>query len=608
VDATPEVKEKARGPVDAPPADGAAGEKRRVLTDKQADLLTQERRLLGALGAAIAPLEPDPADQDALRQAGLDLDELFLLVIVGEFNAGKSAVINALLGKRFLDEGVTPTTSLVTLLRHGDTAASQETREGLLERTYPAEFLREITIVDTPGTNAIIRTHEQLTRRFVPRSDLVLFVTSADRPFTESERAFLETIREWGKQVIIILNKIDRLDTPQDLDRIIAFISEHAKALLGFEPRIFPISARLALQGKQLFVESGPRAAQVLQASRFPHLETYIFATLDEAGRIRLKLLTPLGVAERVVRRYRQAVAERVTLLAEDARTMQHIEEQMAVYQKDMREQFAHRLHEIENIIYELRERGEAFLDDTIRITRIFDLFNADRIRGEFEREVVSDSAERIDQAVDNLIDWMVDHELRLWQDVQEYLQQRQATRGREEQMVGRIGRQFEYNRAALLQSVGAQAHKVVESYDRERESEQLAADMQSAVVATAGVAGVAAIGAIIALMTQIALVDVTGVTAAVVGGSIALFLLPAKKRQAKAAFNEKIGALRDQLNRAMTNQFEVEMRRSIERVQEAIAPYTRFVQAENTKVRQAETELARLDESFAALRRRIEG
>jgi hypothetical protein len=82
----------------------------RVLTAKQNDLLTQERRLLGALGAAITPLEPDPTDLGALRQAGLDLDELFLLVIVGEFNAGKSAFINALLGTPFLEEGVTPTT------------------------------------------------------------------------------------------------------------------------------------------------------------------------------------------------------------------------------------------------------------------------------------------------------------------------------------------------------------------------------------------------------------------------------------------------------------------------------------------------------------------
>ncbi len=174
-----------------PPEESAPARGSAVLSPAQQATLTAERRLLGALGAAISPLEPDPADLAALRQAGLDLDELFLLVIAGEFNAGKSAFINALLGTRFLTEGVTPTTAAVTLLRYGDEAAERETTEGLIERTFPADFLRDITVVDTPGTNAIIRRHEQLTRHFVPRADLVLFVTSADRPFTESERAFL---------------------------------------------------------------------------------------------------------------------------------------------------------------------------------------------------------------------------------------------------------------------------------------------------------------------------------------------------------------------------------------------------------------------------------
>src|SRR5438105_1122182 len=123
-----------------------------VLTPAQQETLTQERRLLGALGAAITPLEPDPADLGALRQAGLDLDELFLLVIAGEFNAGKSAFINALLGARFLPEGVTPTTAAVTLLRYGDAPAEHATADGLVEQDYPAPFLRDITVVDTPGT------------------------------------------------------------------------------------------------------------------------------------------------------------------------------------------------------------------------------------------------------------------------------------------------------------------------------------------------------------------------------------------------------------------------------------------------------------------------
>ncbi len=111
-------------------------------------------------------------------------------MIAGEFNSGKSSFINALLGERVLPEGVTPTTDRINVLRHGPEITEQLREAYLLERTHPAEVLREINIVDTPGTNAIIRRHEELTRDFVPRSDLVLFVTSADRPFTESERDF----------------------------------------------------------------------------------------------------------------------------------------------------------------------------------------------------------------------------------------------------------------------------------------------------------------------------------------------------------------------------------------------------------------------------------
>ncbi len=83
--------------------------------------------------------------------------------------------------------------------------------------TYPVEWLRDINIVDTPGTNAVIRRHQEITEDFVPRADLVLFVTSADRPFSESERAFIERIREWGKKVVFVVNKIDILETPADI-------------------------------------------------------------------------------------------------------------------------------------------------------------------------------------------------------------------------------------------------------------------------------------------------------------------------------------------------------------------------------------------------------
>jgi len=96
--------------------------------------------------------------------------------------------------------GVTPTTTRVHLLRHGKVFERVTVDADVDVFKVPAAMLEEITIVDTPGTHAIYREHEAITRDFMPRSDLVLFVTSVDRPFTESERAFLELIREWGKK------------------------------------------------------------------------------------------------------------------------------------------------------------------------------------------------------------------------------------------------------------------------------------------------------------------------------------------------------------------------------------------------------------------------
>jgi predicted GTPase len=123
-----------------------------------------------------------PTDDLAKLRSAIDqLDELFLIVAAGEFNAGKSALINALLGERVLEEGVTPTTAQVTLLRWGESFSQTVIDDGFAIVTHPLPLLKELNMVDSPGTNAINRQHERLTSDYVPRSDLVLFVTSADR-------------------------------------------------------------------------------------------------------------------------------------------------------------------------------------------------------------------------------------------------------------------------------------------------------------------------------------------------------------------------------------------------------------------------------------------
>ncbi|HET9494240.1 MAG TPA: dynamin family protein [Chloroflexia bacterium] len=581
-----------------------------ILTEQQEAIRDREREALGELAAAVEPLEPSGDDLAALRQAELDLDELFMLVVVGEFNSGKSAFINALLGEEALQEGVTPTTATVTLLRHGEVSTERSLGDMLTEHTHPAPFLREITVVDTPGTNAIIRRHEELTRTFVPRSDLVLFITSADRPFTESERAFMETVREWGKKIVLVLNKIDLLATPADLERVMQFIQANSVALLGQQPEIFPVSARLA---KRANAADNPGERDALrQASRFDTLEEYIFRTLDEAGRIRLKLSSPLGVAERVLDKYGAVAQQRLAVLAEDFKTVENIDSQLEIYAADMKREFEGRLSHVENIIYDLKERGDTFFEETLRVGRIPDLLNSNRIEREFQERVISDTARRVDDATNNLIDWMVDQDLRMWQSVSDYVnRRRQAGVGSSvqysEHVIGSVGGQFAYNRDTLLRSVVQESRRVVESYDRDRVAANIAADMRSAVGVMIGAGGAAALGILVAATVTSAFIDITGITAALVSGAIGLFVLPYRRQKAKAEFRERAQELRDRLVVAMTEQFNTELSNSLQRIRDAIAPYTRFVRMEHERVSAAAAALTELEARVKALQSEVE-
>jgi small GTP-binding protein len=187
-----------------------------ILDERWRRLVDRERSLLESLVEFLEDFGAPAEDTSLVRRKLADVEELFLLVIVGEFNSGKSAFINSLLGVDLAEEGVTPTTDRITVLKYGEQPFEHERREGILEKEYPNDFLRQVAIVDTPGTNAIIRHHEELSRGFVPRSDLVLFVTSSDRPFTESEREYLELIRDWGKKIVLVVNKADLLGGEED--------------------------------------------------------------------------------------------------------------------------------------------------------------------------------------------------------------------------------------------------------------------------------------------------------------------------------------------------------------------------------------------------------
>jgi small GTP-binding protein len=571
-----------------------------VLKKEQQALLKEERKIMNDLQMALVKFDGESEDEESLRYSIQQLDELFLIVVVGEFNSGKSAIINALLGQRVLGEGVIPTTTQIHQIRYGKAPDKSVLGDGQIVLTYPIEFLSEMTIVDTPGTNAIIRKHETITTHFVPRSDLVLFVISADRTFTESERVFLERIRDWRKKVVFVINKIDILESDQEVAQVESYVRENANLLLGALPEIFPTSARAALRAKQ-------GESDLWEKSRFASFERYIHNTLDESSRLLLKLLNPLGVGSHLVDEYLKKADSRLMFLKTDFDLLADVEMQLAVYKEDMHHNFSFRMGDIEKILFEMEKRGQAFFDETFRLGRVFDLLSKARVHQEFEHQVVADAPQRIEGKVNDLIDWMVEYDLRQWQAVMEHLSGRR--REHKDRIMGDVGPgSFQYDRERLIEAVAREARRVVEGYDKREESKAIAEHARLAVAASAALgAGALGLGALVTALATTAAADVTGVVMAGVLATIGFFIIPAKRRQGKTKLMDKIAGVRTQLTQTLRSQFEKEINHSIERIQEAIALYTRFVRTERGKMLEMERKCEHLKLEIDQLKGKLE-
>ncbi len=146
-----------------------------------------------------------------------------------------------------------------------------------------------------------------------------------------------------------------------------------------------------------------------------------------------------------------------------------------------------------------------------------------------------------------------------------------------------------------------------MESYDQTREAAELAASARQAVV-NAGLAGVgASIGVIVAVVAHAAFLDFTGIFAGVAAAALGLLILPARKRKTKAEFSAKLADLRKRLVSNLEQQFEREMRRSTQRVEDTVAPFDRFVRSERDRLTAQQITLQDLSATVSDLVRQLE-
>ena len=133
---------------------------------------------------------------------------------------------------------------------------------------------------------------------------------------------------------------------------------------------------------------------------------------------------------------------------------LEDVESQLTLYQEDMQRDFEFRMSDIENVLFEMEQRGQDYFDETLRLPRVFDLLNKSRIQKEFEQRVVADVPQRIETKVNEMIDWLVEANLRQWQAVMEHIADRR--RQHEERIVGdAAGGSFHYDREQLIEGGG---------------------------------------------------------------------------------------------------------------------------------------------------------
>jgi len=336
------------------------------------------------------------ADELPLEEIHNGLGSPFLFVACGEVNAGKSTLLNGLFGKELCRVNILPETDHVIWYRYGDPPRNVKVTPMLEEKYRAVEFLRDFNLVDTPGTNSVVQGHQDITERFLPSADLILFVFPVSNPWGAATWNFLSQLPEDALQkVVFIIQQADQREQ-QDLDVIRSHMRDLAMKRIGHVPPIYSVSGKVALEAKL----ATPFAADRLTASGYPELEDFIAMRVCESPARRNALENWRSQAAAALRKVEDRIEEQTHGLNEQGRFLEEIEREI----DGMRERFVHRLPHHLAAVAEVFETETEWVGKILRRTlgtarSIFRLFVGDRTGHHMESLFI----ERLQLAVENV-------------------------------------------------------------------------------------------------------------------------------------------------------------------------------------------------------------
>ena len=602
-----------------------------VIGEQGERLLNKEREILDDIVNFVETSAPELEEIKLLLDARKGLDELFLIVIVGEFNAGKSSVINAVLGDKFLAEGILPTTNEITVLRYGESKQRVQSEDGFYNQDIPVDLLKQVSIVDTPGTNVILKRQQRLTEEFVPRADLVLFVLSADRPMTESEVKFLSYIKKWGKKVVFVLNKCDLLETDEDRNEVTKFVRDNAKRLLGVDNApVIPVAARNALRLKKANASMKEYAE-----TGFPAFEEYVNSYLgggssnNKSGEnrsgeaLRLKLATPLNVSELLLSASKQILDAEMSVAETEVAAASGVDEQMNAYKETMVKDASEQVNFVRANVNGAVKRANALVDETLRLENALDLITTYIVGADYSElddlDVASNSSgdsadaasggegnrkkrkkkySKFVKAYQSTVLGSADQELKKTvKEFSKWLKRNNdarlssylkavSSRGFDTTVTASGIKEFLESSEKGAPKINSAAISVADNFDNEAAAYKLDEEMRSAVYGSLGSSAGALVSAFVlsgflSSMSE----DILAYLLAAAVGYVGILSLPLKRQECKAKIQRAAEVLVEDVERELLKELAEEIDATSDRVDQLVAPWEAAARVERARV-----------------------
>ena len=254
-----------------------------------------------------------------------ELGAPFLFVICGEVNAGKSSLINGLFGRELCKVNILPETDRVIWYRYGAPPRDLATTESLEERYRPIEFLKDFNLIDTPGTNSVVRGHQEITERFLPAADLILFVFPVTNPWGAATWNLISRLpEECHSRMAFIIQQADQRE-PSDIKIILAHMADLSMKRIGVVPQIFAVSGKTAFEAKL----AGAFGEKDYEKSGFPPLEEFISRRVCDSPERRTALQTWRNNASAALRKIEDRIEDQTRALGEQNSFLESLEDEI---------------------------------------------------------------------------------------------------------------------------------------------------------------------------------------------------------------------------------------------------------------------------------------